>query len=304
MKQTRKHTVLIGALAPVAAIASSVVGASSAHALKGKSMSIKPKRTGVARVFLSMALAVPLAVGLELTGVMPSAVAQAATQASALDWARSKIGTYYDQDGAYGSQCVDLIRGYYVFFGKNAVAGNAKDYATNAVPAGFTRYTIANAPGGLKAGDVFVYTGGTYGHVGIVESVTNNSNFVSIDANWGTKSNGAGYNVNPVKRVTHTNYSLWGVIRPSFTSTPVAAAVRTAKVMTGSNLRTGPGTTYAIGGSAAAGSMIGLVCYKYGGGGTGYYGYSTLWYRTDRSSLWIIDSNVYTGTSLPVTPAC
>jgi len=192
---------------------------------KDDSMKTTSRRGRLLRRVLALALAVPPAV-VGLAVVIPGAVAQAATQTAALDWARSKIGTFYDQDGVLGSQCVDLVRGYYVFFGKSAVAGNARDYAYNAVPVGFTRYPIANAPGGLKPGDVFVSVAGTYGHVGIVESVTNNSNFVSIDANvrptTNSPTNSAGHNVNPVKRVAHSNYALWGVIRPSFDPDPVS----------------------------------------------------------------------------------
>jgi len=84
---------------------------------------------------------------------------------------------------------------------------------------------------------------------------------------------------------------------------PISQAATAARVMTNSNLRSGPGTNYAVNGSASAGSSVTLSCYQYGGGANGYYGYTTLWYKTT-SGQWIIDSNIYTGSSKPVTAAC
>ncbi|MDR1590257.1 MAG: InlB B-repeat-containing protein [Oscillospiraceae bacterium] len=175
--------------------------------------------------------------------------ATARTQAEALDWVNSKAGTYYDQDGLYGSQCVDLVRGYYVFFGESAVSGNGKDYATNAVPtASFTRYAKDSIPGGtLQAGDIFVSTNGTYGHVGIVLSATSLSNFTSMDANY-DNGNADGGNHTTVQVRTHSGYDIWGIIRPKFsgsgatptptpTPTPVSYTV-TFKDWNGGTLKT------------------------------------------------------------------
>jgi len=103
--------------------------------------------------------------------------------------------------------------------------------------------------------------------------------------------------------------SLTSSNRPGVPSTPTVtqppSAVKfTAKVMVNANRRTGPGTNYAANGVFPAGSSVGLICYVWGGGGSGYYGYSTLWYRTNQSGLYVNDANIYTGTNNPVTPHC
>jgi uncharacterized protein YgiM (DUF1202 family) len=175
--------------------------------------------------------------------------ATAITQEDALSWAVSKIGSYYDQDGVYGSQCVDMVRGYYNYFGYSAVQGNAKDYVWNNVPSGFTRYALADVPGGIQPGDVFVYTGGTYGHVGIIYSVNSASSFVSVDANWpaynsGQPANDTGLNSRTVKFVTHNNYNIWGVIRPMYSSS--SATTENWLTTAGVNMRAGAGTDYDV----------------------------------------------------------
>ncbi|MDR0913879.1 MAG: SH3 domain-containing protein [Oscillospiraceae bacterium] len=174
--------------------------------------------------------------------------ASAVSQSSALAWAESKIGTYYDYDGVYGSQCVDLVLGYYDYFGQGPVSGNADDFSWNAVPAGFTRYSFANIPGGIQPGDIFVNTSGTYGHVGIIYSVSGTNSFVSIDANWpdysGQAANDTGEDNRAIKYVTHNNYSLWGVIRPTFTSSPASGSNESWRTTDAVNMRSGPGTSY------------------------------------------------------------
>ena len=86
------------------------------------------------------------------------------TADEAINWVKSKVG----QKVGTG-QCVSLICYYYDFLGVSRVPGNAKDYATNALPSGWSRIKGA-VP---QKGDILVYSagpGGSYGHVAIAES--------------------------------------------------------------------------------------------------------------------------------------
>lgn len=129
------------------------------------------------------------------------------TQAEAIAWVQSKLGQALDMDGAYGAQCVDLILAYYDYMGVPRASGDAKDYATNALPSGWQRIQGA-VP---QPGDILVYgasANNQYGHVAIYESdwVTYHQNF-----------NAQQY----VQKVTSVKYNgftnpYWGVIRPDF----------------------------------------------------------------------------------------
>ena len=134
----------------------------------------------------------------------------------AVDWAKSKIGSYIDLDGYPASnpyQCVDLIKAYYQYLGVSSVSGNGCDYSHNSLPNGWTR--IQNTPTFVpNPGDIVVWTdeGWKNGHVAIFLS-GNTSSFTSIDQNWPQGS--------AVKEVYHSSYKyVWGVIRPDFTSNP------------------------------------------------------------------------------------
>ena len=45
------------------------------------------------------------------------AKATSKTSDEAINWVKSQVGNSIDADGAYGAQCVDLIRAYYNFLG-------------------------------------------------------------------------------------------------------------------------------------------------------------------------------------------
>ncbi len=103
------------------------------------------------------------------------------TSKQAVAWANNCAATKWDKDvdGAYGTQCVDLILGYYSYLGVSRSTGNATDYQSNKLPSGWTR--VKSSP---KPGDVIVWAGGTkinasytlskYGHIGIVVAVSGN----------------------------------------------------------------------------------------------------------------------------------
>ena len=129
----------------------------------------------------------------------------------AVAWAKSKIGSKIDVDGAYGAQCVDLIMAYYQYLGVSRVSGNGCDYSHNSLPNGWVR--IQNSASFVpNPGDIVVWTdeGWKNGHVAIFLS-GDASSFTSIDQNWPQGS--------AVKEVYHSSYKyVWGVIRPDFTS--------------------------------------------------------------------------------------
>ena len=123
------------------------------------------------------------------------------TADEAIAWCQSKVGQ------PLGGQCVELINQYCSFLGTSAPRVNAaKDFATWAPPAGFSRIQGAQP----QKGDVLIFTGGQYGHVCIYES-----DYVTYHQNYNIK-----YPNCKVERITTyyrnlvSNY--WGVLRPEF----------------------------------------------------------------------------------------
>ena len=143
------------------------------------------------------------------SGFLLEAKAGCGTRESAVQWVLSQEGKRIDYDGAYGCQCVDLIKAYYAHFGVAQYArGNGNQYASNALPPGWTR--IRNyAEFVPEPGDVAVWgTGiGRNGHVAIILSA-NVNRFTSMDQNW---PSGSG-----CKKVNHNYRHFWGVVRPNF----------------------------------------------------------------------------------------
>ncbi|HEX5569020.1 MAG TPA: peptidoglycan DD-metalloendopeptidase family protein [Streptomyces sp.] len=69
------------------------------------------------------------------------------------------------------------------------------------------------------------------------------------------------------------------------------------------NKRSGPGTGYAVMGSAADGATVGIACSAYGTSHTGRYGTTSLWNRlTD--GTWVSDAYLWTGVNGPVNGWC
>ena len=84
------------------------------------------------------------------------------------NWAVSQ-GSVAKTNGQYAGECVSLINQYCSkVFGFTAGAwGNAKDWATNGTVAQYF-----DKVGSPQAGDIGIYTGGTYGHIWIYLSPT------------------------------------------------------------------------------------------------------------------------------------
>ncbi len=139
------------------------------------------------------------------------------TADEAIAWAKSKINQSLDYDGN-GKWCVDLILGYYTFLGASWSSGDAKNYATNTLPEGWTRIKGA-VP---QKGDILVYSGNEKnpaGHVAIYESDYSTYHQRYSDHQY-------------VENITDVSYNgmfnpYWGVIRPNFSSritgTPMTA---------------------------------------------------------------------------------
>ncbi len=153
-----------------------------------------------------------LLVAVMLIGVAPmvtfNASAAGCTADEAINWLWTVNGKSLDYDGVYGAQCVDLIAYYYANLGVTTPGGNANQYSSNALPAGWQR-TKGGTP---QKGDILVYAGGSgNGHVAIYESDT-----VTWHQNW------SGHYV---QRLTGRSYKslkasdgspYWGCIHPDF----------------------------------------------------------------------------------------
>mgnify|MGYP002795275094 FL=1 len=123
-------------------------------------------------------------------------------------------GKATDYDGAYGAQCVDLIKAYLnkVFGIKPGSWGNAKYYWLNfskhsELTKNFTKIknTASFVP---QAGDIMVWNGnagGGCGHVAICTGEGNTSEFYSYDQNWNGKE---------MHKVKHDYDDVYGVLRP------------------------------------------------------------------------------------------
>lgn len=156
-------------------------------------------------------LIIVLAIVVTGTPFVTSATTNGITQEGAVAWMQSRLGHSLDYDGEHDEQCVDLIMYYYKFLVGYNVGGNAKDYATNSLPSGWSRiqYYKGFVP---QAGDVVIWTsgGGGYGHVALIVAA-NEWTMDIIEQN---------YNYQPfcTKREGVWYTDIWGVIRPDFNS--------------------------------------------------------------------------------------
>ena len=96
-----------------------------------------------------------------------SAAASSFTAEQGVAWAKARAAEHWNQDvdGVAGCQCVDLIKAYYKYLGYTPAIANAYEYLTIDLPSGWTRNKTP------KAGDIFAWKSGSWGHVGIVTAV-------------------------------------------------------------------------------------------------------------------------------------
>lgn len=134
----------------------------------------------------------------------------------------------------YGGQCVSLVKYFLTVFGIGYTQdsyGNAKDYIN------LPKATIIKNKKDLKNGDLIIWTGGTYGHIGI----------------W---YNNKVFNQNPHPASLHDlNYfDNWGLGKPLFyrprlkdnidSNKPVKPALGRYVTIDYLKIRTGPSTDY------------------------------------------------------------
>ena len=140
------------------------------------------------------------------------------------EFVKAYNGKATDYDGAYGAQCVDLIKLYLdkVFGIKPGSWGNAKYYWLNyaehkPLVEAFSR--ISNTPSFVpKRGDIMVWNGakgGGAGHIAICTGEGNTSEFYSYDQNWNGKE---------MQRVKHDYDDVYGVLRPKDQSKVAASS--------------------------------------------------------------------------------
>lgn len=116
-------------------------------------------------------------------------------------------GTFVDNDGAYGDQCVDLAQFY------NRAIGNTKPFWGNAKDiyqqSGTYYVQVPNTPQGVPIkGDIVVWSGafnGGPGHVAIATGIGDVKTFESFDQNFPT-----GYRC---QKVTHSYSYVMGWLR-------------------------------------------------------------------------------------------
>ncbi len=173
-----------------------------------------------------------IAVGFLLLGLNPmKAKATSRSQNEAISWCESKVGTsvgYNDGSGQY--QCVEFIQAYYQYLGVSKVSGNARDYATNALPSGWSR-----VQGGVpQKGDILVYSGTSgypYGHVSICGDNTNTSYHQNYKSKPYVTKESFAYN-SPGYINNYTPY--WGYIRPNWPSSGATGEMTTPTISTDS----------------------------------------------------------------------
>lgn len=125
-------------------------------------------------------------------------------------------GKKIDYDGAYGVQCVDLIKLYLdKCFGIKAGAwGNAHAYYDNfcnIAPLYKNFVGLKNTPDFVpEKGDIMVWNKSKsmpYGHIAICDGVGNKTYFYSYDQNWTGRGD-------PCTRIKHNYNGVAGVLRP------------------------------------------------------------------------------------------
>ena len=162
-----------------------------------------------------LSLLLVLLMVVSLVPISASAATNGHTAQEALAWVRSQLGKSLDYDGVYGAQCVDLIKYYYDYLGCASYArGNGADYASNTLPSGWARYKGAQP----QPGDILVYgasSSNPYGHVAIYEA-----DYVTYHQNF----NGKQYVVKFTGKYNSCTNPYWGVIRPDFSGSSVAAS--------------------------------------------------------------------------------
>lgn len=171
------------------------------------------------------------------------------------------LGKRTNIDGAYGYQCVDLVKQYVKeeYAINQGPWGNAKDYWLKTPAALLAKFNKTSTP---KVGDIVIYkplSGNPYGHIGIVDSISA-STIGTLEQNGSTGSgNGLGGNAIRVRQITRPR--AYGYLTPK-----VAAP---SDPLAGRSIHLPPDTTswniYAVGSPNGAKPIGSLNPLKYGG---------------------------------------
>ena len=115
-----------------------------------------------------------------------------------LNFKKTWLGKRIDYDGAYGFQCVDLIKLYLEFLGfwKIKSLGNAKQ-VPQAELFNSGREKIVGTDD-LMQGDIIIKTQGKYGHIAIVDRIVGWKVFV-LEQNWSWKNSWSGTGDNAIR---------------------------------------------------------------------------------------------------------
>jgi surface antigen len=123
------------------------------------------------------------------------------------EWKNKWLGKGIDYDGSYGNQCMDVYRMYVkevLNIPQSPPVIGAKDVWNTYLTEYFDR--VSNTPDGVpEQGDIAIWSVGTYGHIGIVDSA-DKQYLTCFEQNW-TEMNGTG--VTELRRHTYANVLGW-----------------------------------------------------------------------------------------------
>ena len=135
------------------------------------------------------------------------------------------LGRSVDYDGVYGRQCVDLIKQYLaeVYKIKAGSWGNAIDYWNNPNPNLLKKFKKIKSSNGLQ-GDIVIFKGGKYGHIGVVDSVSRL--YVATLEQNGSTGGGTGKGGDAIRVRNIFRWRVAGLLRPLDKKNPVYYRVR------------------------------------------------------------------------------
>ena len=184
--------------------------------LSCRSRSVKKVITAILLCMLLVTSAAPASV---------SATTNGKTRDDAFNWICARGNEHWTYP--YGETwCVSLIVAYYNWLGVGSVSGNAKDYAYNTLPGGWTRVYSNPQPGDIAVwgagasigwGNNKSYADYTYGHVGLVVRQNSWGSITTVETRANQGHGAYYYERNPQSAACY--------IRPDFASSPASNAM-------------------------------------------------------------------------------
>ena len=184
--------------------------------LSCRSRSVKKVITAILLCMLLVTSAAPASV---------SATTNGKTRDDAVNWICARGNEHWTYP--YGETwCVSLIVAYYNWLGVGSVSGNAKDYAYNTLPGGWTRVYSNPQPGDIAVwgagasigwGNNKSYADYTYGHVGLVVRQNSWGSITTVETRANQGHGAYYYERNPQSAACY--------IRPDFASSQASNAM-------------------------------------------------------------------------------